>query len=82
MDAYKKAQTLHQDVSLGNMILYRPEEDAGRVGYLVDWELSCEPGQVAPHIHGLIVRLIFFAPRGSPDPFEGDSCVHVHRLAE
>ncbi|KAF9644190.1 hypothetical protein BDM02DRAFT_3122282, partial [Thelephora ganbajun] len=47
MDAHDKADTLHQDVSLPNIILYRPEKEMKRVGYLVDWELGCKLSEVA-----------------------------------
>ncbi|KAF9642552.1 hypothetical protein BDM02DRAFT_3133010, partial [Thelephora ganbajun] len=54
------ADTVHQDVSLPNIILYRPEKEMRRVGYLVDWELGCKLNKVAlhgnmliGHVHGL-----------------------------
>ena len=42
MDAHSKARTLHRDLSVGNIILYRVPDKPVRVGYLIDWELSCK----------------------------------------
>ena len=64
MDAYEKAQTLHRDVGLPNMIMYRPGVGE-RAGYLVDWELGCTLDKSAVHDHVLIVRLIF-GPKWKP----------------
>ena len=61
MDAYEKAGTLHRDVSLGNIILARLKEGAERVGYLIDWELSCEPKKATARDHVLTVRLTLLA---------------------
>ncbi|KAF9642368.1 hypothetical protein BDM02DRAFT_3072078, partial [Thelephora ganbajun] len=56
MDAHDKADTVHQDVSLPNIILYRPEKEMKRVGYLVDWELGCKLSEVALRDNVLIVH--------------------------
>lgn len=40
IDAHDKADTLHRDLSLGNIILYRDAGGTLRVGYLIDWEFS------------------------------------------
>ena len=64
MDVYEKAQTLHRDVGLPNMIVYRPGVGE-RAGYLVDWELACTLDKSAVHDHMLTVCLIFSAPSGS-----------------
>ena len=58
IDAYEKAETLHRDVSLGNIILCRLKESMGRVGYLIDWELSCKLGRATIRDHVLTVCLI------------------------
>ena len=42
MDAHSKAKMLHRDPSVDNIILYRPPGKPIRVGYLVDWEMSCK----------------------------------------
>ena len=57
-DAHDKADTLHRDVSLGNIILARLKEKAERIGHLIDWELYCERGKVMPRDHVLTVRLM------------------------
>jgi len=56
MDAHGKAETLHRDISLGNIILYRPRKEVERLGYLVDWELTCKLSEVTARGHLLIVR--------------------------
>ena len=61
MDAYEKAGTLHRDVSLGNIILARLKEGAERVGYLIDWELSCKLENATAHDRMLTVRLTLLA---------------------
>ena len=60
-DAHDKADTLHRDVSLGNIILARLKEKAERIGHLIDWELSCKRGRVMPRDHVLTVRLILLS---------------------
>jgi len=50
-----------------------------RVGYLIDWELSCRLSKVAVRDHMLTVRPVLLAPSGSPDTLKGDSCFHVHQ---
>ena len=57
MDAYERG-ILHRDVSLGNIILARLKEKTERVGYLVDWELSCKLNRAAARDHVLTVRLM------------------------
>ena len=57
-DVYEKADTLHCDISLGNIILARLKEKTERTGYLIDWELSCKKWGVTPRDHVLTVRLI------------------------
>ncbi|KAF9650769.1 hypothetical protein BDM02DRAFT_3259485 [Thelephora ganbajun] len=53
MDAHDKAHTLHRDVSLPNIILYRPGKEMARVGCLIDWELGCKLSKVTPRDHVL-----------------------------
>ena len=53
---HEKADTVHYDVSLGTTILCRPKETMERVGYLTDWELSCELSKVAARERASIVR--------------------------
>lgn len=77
MDAHCKAQTLHCDVSLPNIILHRSKEGERRVGYLVDWELGCNLNNIKPRDHILIVCPIFSTLRGSPNQFKGYSRVYV-----
>jgi len=81
-DAHEKADTLHRDVSLGNIILYRLKEKMERVGYLVDWELSRKPSKRTARDHVLTVRLMLLALNGGTDVFKGDSCFYVHQSAE
>jgi len=38
VDAHDKANALHQDMSLDNIILYRDEDGTPRAGYLINWE--------------------------------------------
>ncbi len=43
MDARAKDSRLHQDISIGNIILVaEPGRDGPRKGYLIDWDGSCE----------------------------------------
>jgi hypothetical protein len=56
MDAHDKAGTLHRDISLGNIILYRVKKETERLGYLVDWELGCKPRKTAARGRALAVR--------------------------
>jgi len=79
MHAHEKVQTLHQDVRLSNVVLYKSEEGERRHGYPIDWELGCEPSRVVPRDHALVVCLMFLAPNESSDPFKGHSRVYVHR---
>jgi len=60
-DAHEKADTLHRDVSLGNIILARLKEETERVGHLIDWELSCKVGREAVRDHVLTVSLMVLA---------------------
>lgn len=46
--ALKRTGRFHRDVSPTNIILYRHPGSAVRVGYLVDWDISCE-GTFQPH---------------------------------
>ena len=62
MDAHEKAQTLHRNVSLPNIILHRPEQGARRAGYLIDWELGVVPRNRAPYDHVLAVCPIVLCP--------------------
>lgn len=91
MDANEKAETLHQDVSLSNIILYRPMEGEARVGCLVDWELAATLGSIKPR-NALIVCPMFLAPskalthlKGTP-AFMSISALsvrgHVHELGD
>lgn len=43
--AYEKLGRLHRDISLGNIILCRPEKGERRVGVLIDWEFSVRVGK-------------------------------------
>lgn len=61
IDAHDKADTLHRDVSLGNIILCRLKEEMERVGYLIDWELGCRRSKVIARDHVLTVRPMFLA---------------------
>ena len=63
MDAHEKAETLHRNVSLPNIILYRPERGARRAGYLIDWELCVVPRNRAPYDHVLAVCPIVLCPK-------------------
>jgi len=63
MDAYSKAKTLHQDLSLGNIILYTVPGLGVRVGYLIDWELGCRVDEQAVWCHAPVV-----GPNPSPPP--------------
>ena len=60
MDAKAKAETLHRDVGLPNIILYRPGKGVTRVGFLVDWELAIRSGSEEARSRGFIVCLMFF----------------------
>ena len=82
VDAHEKADTIHRDVALGNIILARLEEKMERVGYLIDWELSCKLSNEMAREHALTVRLIFLSPGGSLDAFKGDSCLYVPQSAD
>lgn len=42
IDAHNKADTLHRDVNLENIILYMDVDGTSRVGYLINWNLSCK----------------------------------------
>lgn len=55
MDAHSRAYILHQDLSLGNIILLRVPGKPIRVGHLIDWELSCKIDRVATCDHVLMV---------------------------
>ena len=55
MDAHSKAKTLHRDLSVGNIILYKLPDQAIRVGYLIDWELSCKMDKLGVRENVLIV---------------------------
>ena len=57
MDAHSKAGTLHRDLSLGNIILYKFPEKPIRVGYLIDWERSCKIDKVG-RSHNLMVAFL------------------------
>jgi hypothetical protein len=59
MDAKSKAETLHRDVGVPNIVLYRQAEGMERVGRLVDWELALEPGSKQTRSHAFIVCLMF-----------------------
>jgi hypothetical protein len=82
VDAHEKADALHCDVSLGNIILCKLKEGTERVGYLIDWELSCKRSRAMARGHALTVRLILLTLNGSPDAFEGDSRLYVQRSAD
>lgn len=41
-DAFEKADTIHRDISVGNILLVKHSDDGPRTGYLIDWELSCK----------------------------------------
>jgi len=82
VDAHDKADTLHRDVSLGNIILCQLKEEMERVGYLIDWELSCKRSKTTVRDHVLTVRLIPSARSENPDiRLQGDSCFYVHQSA-
>ena len=66
MDAKAKAETLHRDVGLPNIILYRPGKGVERVGFLVDWELAVRSGSQEARSHGFIVCLRFFHSKWEP----------------
>ena len=40
-EAFKRCERLHRDISINNIILVR-RNNAWRIGFLVDWELSCK----------------------------------------
>jgi len=63
MDAHEKVGTLHRDVALGNIILYRPRKEMERIGYLIDWELGCKLNKVTVRRHALTVRPNKFDPK-------------------
>ena len=44
IDAKKKCNRIHRDISMDNIILVRKEKGRDRKGILVDWELSTELG--------------------------------------
>ena len=46
---------LHRDLSLGNIILYKLPDRAIRVGYLIDWELSCKTDKLGVRENTLMV---------------------------
>ena len=66
MDAKAKAETLHRDVGLPNIILYRPGKGVARVGCLVDWELAVRSGSEEARSPGFIVCLLFFHSKWEP----------------
>ena len=63
MDAHEKAGTLHRDVALGNIILYRPRKEMERMGYLIDRELCCKLNKVTIRRRVLTVRPNKFDPK-------------------
>ncbi len=40
-DAVARGSRLHRDISLGNILLVRENDQADRTGYLIDWDASC-----------------------------------------
>ena len=66
MDAHSKARTLHRDVSLGNIILYKLPHQQTRVGYLIDWELACKIDKVGVRDHVITVSSALL-PRSNSD---------------
>ena len=60
MDAHLKARTLHRDISLGNIILYKSPHQQTRVGYLIDWELGCKIDKVGVQDHVITVSSSLF----------------------
>ena len=42
VDALEKADTIHRDISVGNILLVKHSNSKPRTGYLIDWELSCQ----------------------------------------
>jgi len=55
MDANSKAMTVHRDLSLGNIALFKTPGKLIRVGYLIDWELSCKTDKITTRNHVLTV---------------------------
>ena len=82
MDAHDKADTLHRDVALGNIILYEDADVTSRVGYLIDWELSHKAKGVPIDTFNLTVcrTPIMFTIISHVGP--GDFCFHVLRCLE
>jgi len=56
IDAHDKAATLHRNVSLGNVILYKDADETSRVGYLINWELGRKANDVPIDTSSLPVR--------------------------
>ena len=78
MEAHNKAQTLHRDVGLPNIVLYRPKEGVRRTGYLTNLELGCELSKIRPRDRRtLTVGPTFLASSGSPNQFTGDYRFYV-----
>ena len=71
MDAHLKARTLHQDISLGNIILYKLPHHQTRVGYLIDWELGCKIDKVGVRDHVITVSPSLFHRSHSDEFIKG-----------
>lgn len=69
MDAHSKARTLHRDISLSNIILYKLPHQQTRVGHLIDWEFGCKIGRTTTRDHILSVS------PSLPPRFSSDGCV-------
>ena len=45
LEAFIKRGRLHRDISIGNIVLVRKNGEIRRIGFLIDWELSCSTGK-------------------------------------
>jgi len=64
MDAHSRANTLHRNLSPDNIILLRLPGKQIRVGYLINWELSCKTDRVTVRNHVLTVGSFMFSKLG------------------
>lgn len=57
--AFEKADLIHRDISVGNIVFVRESTGGPMKGYLIDWELACGAGRraYAPRRQERMVRL-------------------------
>ena len=63
LDQAYEQRTLHRDVSIGNIVLYRCRTGERRKGLLIDWEYACEAdseGRARDHYITVSISSILF----------------------